>query len=414
MWQMVQKSIISAGISVLFLIMTFTFIERPSAIAADEVVFAFIDDLSGPSSDVGEDGRKGIVLALEHVGYKVLGKKIKLVVRDTELKADVGVRRFREVVEQERPVMVAGGCNTGVQLAMMQVAKETKTLFWSQGFGDAITAAGSVNRYVFRWDSTDYARANCALTGFLEKFPKAKTFFCITSDYVWGRGLFDMVKENVEKRGGKIVGNILTPLNETDYSGAVTKAIEAKPDVIVLNHFGAPLHKVARTAHEFGAKKYSKVLLPADGLTMLRGIGSEALEGMYVGLDWWHRLDNDFSRQFTAKFRKKYNMVPSFYAMCHYVSTVVTVKAMETVKSTDVNKVICALEGYKYDGPTGKEEIQAFDHQVPHRLYLGVGKSPKKKEYDDDYVEIIGSAAVYKTYEQNPVVWDLKLPCDKK
>ena len=108
MWQMVQKSIISAGISVLFLIMTFTFIERPSAIAADEVVFAFIDDLSGPSSDVGEDGRKGIVLALEHVGYKVLGKKIKLVVRDTELKADVGVRRFREVVEQEHPVMVGG------------------------------------------------------------------------------------------------------------------------------------------------------------------------------------------------------------------------------------------------------------------------------------------------------------------
>lgn len=408
------KLIIITAISLFFLILTSGFVTGPAAIAADEVVFAFIDDLSGPSADVGEDGRKGFLLALDEVGYKVLGKKIKTVIRDTELKADVGVRRFREVVEQERPVMVAGGCNTGVQLAMMMVAKETKTLFWSQGWGDAITDAGSVNRYVFRWDGTDYARANSPVIAFIKLFPEAKTFYHITSDYVWGRGLYEVGKQAIEKQGRKVVGNILTPLREEDYSGAVTKALESKADVVVLNVFGAPLHKVARTVHEFGLKKNSKVLMPGGGLTMFRGIGSEALEGMYAGLDWWHKLDNEFSKKFTSNFKKKYNTLPSFYAVCHYVSTLVTIEVMEKVKSTDVNKVICGLEGYKYDGPTGREEIRAFDHQVPHPLFLAIGKSPKEKEYDDDYVKILSSATVYKTYEQNPVVWDVKLPCDKK
>lgn len=384
-----------------------------NATAADEIVFATVDDLSGPYAASGDEGAKAVQLALDEVGWKILGKKVKFVKRDTQLKPAVGVRKFREVVEQEHPVFVQSGCSSAVQLAMQEVAADTKTLFWTQGWSSKLTSAGTVNRYTFRWDSSNYAIAQSSVAGFMKLFPNAKTFFSITMDYAWGTDMFQEAKAVVEKLGGKMIGNVLTPIKETDYSGAITKALSAKPDVIMLNLYGAPLIKCARAVAEFGAKDRAKVLIPADGLTMLRGIGSEALQGMYVGSHWWHTADNAFSRSLVKKFKKKYGAIPSYYVAANYVGAMETIKAMERCGSTDVNKVICALEGHIYNGPTGKETIRAFDHQVVHPFLLGLAKKPGDKKYKDDYLNIIGSGKVYRTYEQNPVKWKLKLPCDK-
>jgi branched-chain amino acid transport system substrate-binding protein len=386
----------------------------PFAMADGEVVFASVDDMSGPFSHDGDENVKATTLALEEVGYKVVGKKIKYVTRDTQLKPDVGVRKFREVVEQEHPVYIGSGASSAVQLAMQPVAAETKTLFWFHGWATPLTTAGTVNRYSFRWSGTDWAVAHSVVTGFIKKFPRAKNFCAITMDYAWGHSMFKEAKEVIEESGGKIIDNVLTPVKETDYTGAITKALSAKPDVLLLILYGDPLIKCARTAHEFGAKNKAIVLIPADGLQMLRGIGSEALEGMYTGNQWWHRIDNKVSKEFVSRFKNKYGKVPSYYALAHYTAVTQTIKAMERSRSTDVDKVICALEGHKYEGATGMEEIRAFDHQVVHPLFLCVGKKPSEKEYADDYLNIVGSAMIYRTYAQNPVVWKEKLPCDKK
>ncbi len=401
-------------LSVTLMLALFTVSFGPStATAEDEIVFATVDDLSGPYAATGDEGAKGVQLALDDVGWKVLGKKVKYVKRDTQLKPAVGVRKFREVVEQEHPVFVESGCSSAVQLAMEEVAADTKTLFWTQGWSSKLTSAGTVNRYTFRWDSSNYAIAQSSVAGFMKLFPKAKTFFSITMDYAWGTDMYKEAKAVVEKLGGKMIGNVLTPIKESDYSSAIFKAISAKPDVIMLNLYGSPLIKCARATAEFGAKEKAMVLIPADGLTMLRGIGADALAGMYVGSHWWHTADNAFSKDFVEKYKKKYGTIPSYFAAACYVGAMQSILAMERAGSTDVNKVICELEGHKYDGPTGKETIRAFDHQVVHPFLLGLAKKPGDMKYPDDYLKIVGSGEVYRTYEQNPVVWKLKLPCDK-
>ena len=382
------------------------------ASADQEIVYAVVDDLSGPYAANGDENVKATTLALEELDYKVLGRPIRLVKRDTQLKPAVGVRKFREVVEQEKPIFVSSGCSSGVQLAMQPVAKETKTIFWTDGWATPLTTAGTVNRYTFRWSGTDFAVANSALTGFMKKFPNAKSYYAITMDYAWGHSMFEEVAKIIKDSGGTVLGNVLTPIKETDYSGAITKALAAKPDVVIIIQYGSPQIKCARAVHEFGVKDRAKVFIPATGITMLRGIGAEALEGMYVCTQWWYRLENDFSKAFVKKYKAKYNATPSYYAAAKYVEAILNLGAVERSKSTDVGKIICALEGYKYNGPSGSEEIRAFDHQVVHPLFLGVGKSRKQMKEDDDLLEIIGSGMVYRSKEQNPVVWDVKLPCD--
>jgi len=51
--------------------------------------------------------------------------------------------------------------------------------------------------------------------------------------------------------------------------------------------------------------------------------------------------------------------------------------------------VIAALEGMKYQGLTGDEEIRKADHQVLKNYYLLKGKAKSKMKNKDDYVDIV-------------------------
>jgi branched-chain amino acid transport system substrate-binding protein len=57
--------------------------------------------------------------------------------------------------------------------------------------------------------------------------------------------------------------------------------------------------------------------------------------------------------------------------------------------STDPAAVMKALEGMEYDGLTGTEEIQAFDHQVKKNYYLLQAKARKDIKGPGDNAAVI-------------------------
>ena len=59
-------------LSVILFFTLFTFLcSLPSASAADEIVFATVDDLSGPYAASGDEGVKAVELALGSLGHKL-------------------------------------------------------------------------------------------------------------------------------------------------------------------------------------------------------------------------------------------------------------------------------------------------------------------------------------------------------
>ena len=78
------------------------------ALGAEEVLIGGLCELSGPASIMGTEQARGMELAVEMYNQKggVLGRKIKLLMEDTESKKDVGLakaRRLVETVESELP-----------------------------------------------------------------------------------------------------------------------------------------------------------------------------------------------------------------------------------------------------------------------------------------------------------------------
>jgi hypothetical protein len=59
--------------------------------------------------------------------------------------------------------------------------------------------------------------------------------------------------------------------------------------------------------------------------------------------------------------------------------------------TVDPKKVVATLEGMKYDGLTGPEEVRKGDHQVLKNYYLLKGKAKNKMKNADDYADIVSS-----------------------
>jgi branched-chain amino acid transport system substrate-binding protein len=68
--------------------------------------------------------------------------------------------------------------------------------------------------------------------------------------------------------------------------------------------------------------------------------------------------------------------------------------------TADPKAVIAALEGLKYQGLTGEEEVRKADHQVLKNYYLLKGKSKAKMQNKDDYVEILSSGKSFLPIDQ--------------
>ena len=66
----------------------------------------------------------------------------------------------------------------------------------------------------------------------VEAMPKAKRWYTITPQYVFGDGLLSAARTSSGK-GIEHVGNSYHSLTEKEFSGYLTNAVAAKPDVAI-------------------------------------------------------------------------------------------------------------------------------------------------------------------------------------
>ncbi|MBI5604233.1 MAG: ABC transporter substrate-binding protein [Deltaproteobacteria bacterium] len=367
-----------------------------SQAAETEIVWASVDDFSGPYAATAEEANRAIRLFLEERGYKVGPYKVKYITRDTELKPAVGVRRLQEVIAEAKPMVIFSACSSAVQLAMCDiVGKNRKVIFWTDGWDTRLTGENG-NRNTFRWASPNYTIARASLSAFLDKYPSVKKVIIISLDYAWGYDIVDNMKPILEKRGVKILKTQFIPVNATDASVYMTEAKGSGADAYLICLYGKLFGIGLRQAHEFGLKKTMKIFSTTGTFNMLRGVGSEALESMYLGDHWNHAMNNEWSRKFSEGFKKKWGVFPGDYAAAVYLECQLMERVIKQTGSADIKVLIPALEKIgEFAGPTGKETMVGWQHQIAHDFLLLRGKATKEKKYEDDFVEVIGGSKVY-------------------
>ena len=371
------------------------------AASKKELLLVSTASLSGAFAQQGKYDEMGTRLAAMAVGGKVLGREITVFTVDTEGNAGKAVRKVKEAIEQKEARFFNGGTLSSEGLAIgKEVAKVGGVYFTTVG-ADEVTGT-ECNRSTFRWSVATYGAIQQTVRPLIEMSPKAKRWYTITPEYVFGEALLRNAKDVFKEKGIEHVGNSYHSLQEKEFSGHLTTAMAQSPDVLLILNFGEQSSDTLRQAVSFGMKKKMQILLAwAAGLEQFRSLGPDVLEGAWLGAQYWHTVQAPGNLALVKVCREKYGINPSYPVAGNFAGAKLILDAVASAGTDDPAAVIKKLEGYKYDGPTGPEEIRAFDHQVVKDYYLLKGKAGSAMKDKDDFVEIVSSGKSFPTQQQS-------------
>ena len=367
--------------------------------AKDTIQFGCPVPMSGPFAANGKFADLGMKLVIEQYG-KALGKPLAYTLLDTEGKPATAVRKVQEAAEQQGARFFAGGILSSEALAMGKELDKIGGMFITTAGADEITGK-DCNNATFRWSVPTFGAIEQTVRPLVDAMPKAKRWYTITPEYVFGDGLLSAAKNIFKEKGLEHVGNSYHSLTEKEFSGYLTNAAAAKPDVLLLLNFGAQSSDTLRQAVSFGMHKNMTILIAwASGLEQFESLGADLCEGVYFGAQYWHTVDAPLNQDLVKRCQEKFKSNPNYSLAGSYICTKLFIDAIIKAGTTDQKAVIAALEGMKYQGLTGEEEVRKGDHQVLKNYYLLKGKAKAKMSNKDDFVDVVSSGKSFLPLDQ--------------
>lgn len=356
--------------------------------SAEEVTIYGVKSLSGSFASYGKFADMGSKLAVEDYG-SLLGSPVHYEVIDTEGNAGKAVRKVQEAISQDGALFFNGATLSSTALAIGKEVDKAGGVFMTPAGADELTGS-DCNMATFRWSVPTYGAIHETVKPLIKAHPEWKRWYTITPQYVFGEALLSNAKAVFEAEGIEHVGNSYHSLQEQEFSGYLTNAMAARPDVLLLLNFGSQSSNALRQAVNFGLKNEMKILVAwSSGLDQLQELGPEVAEGVYFGAQYWHTVDTPMNNELVERVRAAYDMAPNYPLAADYIGTKVILDAIAKAGTTEGAAVVKALEGSDYQGPTGDETIRAADHQILKNYYLLEGKPASEMRDEDDYVKII-------------------------
>ncbi len=372
---------------------------RSAFAAEDTILFGVPYPMSGSYAANGKYGAMGAKLFFEHT-KTALGRPLAYKMLDTQGSPATAVRQVQDLFEQDKARFFVGPLISSTSLAVGKALDKLGGAMVTTAGADEITGK-DCNRAMFRWSVPTYGAVRETVGPLLKMYPDAKRWYTITPQYVFGEGLLSATKDILKENGRELVGNSYHSLDEREFSGYLTNAMAAKPDVLVLLNFSAQSSEALRQAVSFGMKKNTVILMAwASGLEQFQSLGADLCEGVYFGVQYWHKIDTPANRLLVEQTQAMFKENPNYSLAGSHLGFRMFVDAINKAGSADSDKVIAAMEGTTYDGLTGTETIRKADHQVIKNYYLLKAKAKADMKDKDDYADIIDSGQSFLSPEQ--------------
>jgi branched-chain amino acid transport system substrate-binding protein len=287
--------------------------------AQKPIKIGFMAPLTGGAAQVGKDMVDGFKMYLDEVGSQLGGRKVELVVEDSQGRPEIALTKLRKFVDSDKVNIVMGEAFAHVGLALASKADELRIpMIFPVVAADDLTQRKRA-KFVVRtgWASSQPSHP---FGEWVAKTLGYKKVVTLASDYAFGWEVVGGFQRTFEEAGGQIVQKLWMPLNTTDLAPYLSQ-IRRDADAV----FALP---VAATALRF-PKQYQdaglKARLPVIGggviadESVLPTFGDEAL-GMITPLMYSPVLDNPEMKRFVKDYRAKYGKVPSYFSETCYTT----------------------------------------------------------------------------------------------
>ncbi len=337
-----------------------------SAGAADGVKMGALATLEGAFTVLGEDGMRGVKMALAERDNKACGQEIELITGSSDASPDSAIRAARKLVEQDKVEILIGPLSGSEGLAVKDYAKTQPQVTFLNGTSAAqdTTLRDPADNF-FRW-TTDGAQWQAGLGTYAYDEKGYKTVVAIAEDYSFPyTQVMGFMLEFCEK-GGKVTDKFWVPIGNKDYS-TIVASIPDDIDAIYVALGGADAVNFLTQYEQAGGDKP----LIGGSITVDQTVmGSKGRRKSYVVgtpsagpiADSW---DDPKWQAFVTTYQETYPdglPSPSLFAHGYYVNTLAALTALEAVDcdlSDDQAKFRAAMSSLELETPTGMVTLDA-------------------------------------------------------
>jgi branched-chain amino acid transport system substrate-binding protein len=350
------------------------------------VKIGVMSDMSGLYSDLGGPGSVvAAKMAVEDFNPAAHGLKVEIVSADMQNKPDVGANIARQWFDVDHVDVIVDVPNSGVALAVNEVAREKNKPFLVSGAASSDLTGAKCSPDTIHWTYDTWMLANG--TGKALVKTGGDTWFFITADYAFGHALERDTTAVVVANGGKVLGSVNVPLNNADFSSFLLQAQQSKAKVIGLANAGGDTINSIKQGAEFGitaaGQQFAGLLVFVSDVNAL---GLKVAQGLVLTETWYWDM-NDANRAWTKRWQAE--RAGKFPTMIHagvYSAITHYLKAVAELKSTaDGKAVVAKMEEMPTEDPLfGKGTIRADGRKI-HPAYLFQVKKPEESKYPGDY-----------------------------
>jgi len=344
-------------------------VSQAGAQAPDKIKLGFVVALSGALGLPGAEQRRGLDVALEHLGNKIGGLAIELVTGDSKTNPGATVQELSRLIEKERVDVLVGLTGSNEVLAAMKPIVDAKIVFIGANGGPAQLAGEGCNPYYFN-ASFQNEQITEGIGEFMFK-QGVKKLYLLGMDYEAGHEHSAAARKGYK---GEVVAHVFTPINQVDFASDIAKIRASGADGVWAFYPGGPGIAFTRQWAQAGLQGkiplYSNIALSEP--LVFQAQGKTAL-GIIVTGQYFAALDNPENKRFVETFRKKFNRDPASYAAMAYDAIMLLDSAVREVKGDLKNQEAfrAALLKANFKSVRGPFKLN-HNHQPIQNTYAGV------------------------------------------
>jgi branched-chain amino acid transport system substrate-binding protein len=316
--------------------------------------------------------------------------KVELISGDHQNKPDVGTQLANQWFDVDKVDMIIDIPNSGVALAVSQVASQKNKLFIVSGAAASDLTGPKCNANTIHWSYDTWMLANGTGTAMVKN--GGDTWFFLTADYAFGHALERDTGDVVEKNGGKVLGKVRHPLNSSDFSSFLLQAQASKAKVVGLANAGGDTINSIKQAAEFGivkgGQKLAGLLVFASDVNAL---GLQTAQGLSL-TESWYWDGNDNNRAWTKRWQAERNAAGKFPTMIHagvYSGITHYLKARVALGGDPDGKAVTAkMKATPTDDVLFGKGVIDEAGRKRHDAYLFEVKKPSESKYPGDFYHL--------------------------
>lgn len=352
--------------------------------AGGTIKIGLLAPLTGSVPTFGVSTQEGAQLAVDEWNAKggVLGKKLELVVADSQCEADPAVNAANKLIDQDKVHYIVGEVCSKASIPVSEIVNQKKVVQispTSTNTSVTVDKDGKVKPYTFR---------ACFIDPFqglvMAKFAQGKGYktafimFDQGNDYV--RGLAEAFEKAFTEMGGQVVGKETYTSTDTDFSAILTKVADSKAEVLYLPDYYNIVNLVGAQAKDKGV---TAVMMGGDGWDSA-DLDVKAADGGFYS----NHYDPGDTRPIVVDWLKKYGdkykdssgkvKVPDALATLAYDAANLLIAGIQKAGSDDATAVAKAMEGLTWEGVSGKITFDASHNPIKAAAVIGVANGQKQ------------------------------------